>query len=215
MKVGDDWQTGLEDWLYFENVANTKNEAPPPEHNPDSKWKNDPWFSEVQTRELRTEREVETKFVIPLLARLGYTEDDRYDDMPVHASMGSKPTILRIDFALYNKSSQKIAHQVILTVEAKREERLSKEIELKNAFQQAKCYAVWTGCRFCLVTDSKDVVLYKIGFSNIEKECELFRLTRANIATEFPKLYALCSKESLSEYYQSLDERSEEMTKAG
>jgi hypothetical protein len=135
--------------------------------------------------------------------------------MPVHASMGSKPTVYRVDFALYNKSSPKISHQVILTVEAKREERLSKEVELKNAFQQARCYAMWTGCRFCLVTDSKDIVLYKIGFSPIEKECELIRITRANIATEFSKFYALCSKESLSEYYLSLNERSEEMAKAG
>lgn len=215
LKAGEDWQTGLDDWLYFESIAEIKNEPPPPQHTPDARWKDDPWFSEIQSKELRTEREVETKFVIHLLNRLGYTEDDRYDDMPIHVSLGSKPTLARIDFALYNKSNQRIANQVILTVEAKKEERLSKEIELRNAFNQAKCYAVWTGCRFCLVTDSKDIVLYKIGLSNVESECELLRISRANLANDFPKLYSLCSKESLSEYYLKVDEHSEDMAKAG
>ena len=70
-----------------------------------------------------------------------------------------------------------------LTVEAKREERLTKTVELENAFKQARCYAMWTGCRHCLVTDGKTVILYRIGMSTLEKESELIRFEREELDT--------------------------------
>jgi len=201
MKVGETWTVSADDWLVIEKAGESRvtsaSSTKPSDFLPVN-WSKDPWFDEVQSKNLRTEREVETKFILPLLTRLGYTEDDRYDEMPVHASHGSKQTVLRVDVALFDTSNLECSNQVLLTVEAKREERLTKTVELENAFKQARCYAMWTGCRHCLVTDGKTVILYRIGMSTLEKESELIRFEREHLKTEFPRLYSLCSKKALS-----------------
>jgi len=203
-RTGESWTVNGDDWLYLEKGTTSNATTQPKPDQADQlqkNWQSDPWFDEVQAKNLRTEREVETKFILPLLMRLGYSEDDRYDEMPVHASHGSKQTVLRIDVALFDTSNSICPNQVLLTVEAKREERLTRTVELDNAFNQARCYAMWTGCRHCLVTDGRAVILYRIGTSTLEKESELIRFDRSKLKEEFPNLYRLCSKKTLSSNY--------------
>jgi hypothetical protein len=71
--------------------------------------------------------------VVPLLARLGYSEEDRYDGMPVPAAHGSRATTLVIDFALFNADLEALRNQPLLIVEAKREHRLVKTKEVTAA----------------------------------------------------------------------------------
>lgn len=81
---------------------------------------NDPWFDEVLTKNFRTEKEVENKFILPLLSRIGYNDDDRYDGMIINASHGSKQTILEVDFALFDSSNENLIGQTLLIAEAKK-----------------------------------------------------------------------------------------------
>jgi len=69
---------------------------------------------------------VEVKFFVPLLAKLGFTDDDRYDGMPVSAAHGARDTTLVIDFTLFNSGLVSLWKQPLLTVETKLENRLSK-----------------------------------------------------------------------------------------
>ena len=111
MKLGNTWELSYEDWIYLSVAAGEPKTSSPlvTDSNvlPDS-WNSDGWFDAVKTKNFRTEKEVETKFIIPLLSRLGYSEDDRYDAMPVTAANGSKQTTLEIDFAVFNNEVESL-----------------------------------------------------------------------------------------------------------
>lgn len=207
MKLGDKWELSLEDWVVLslldQNQSASQNDFDVDMDNLPCDWQDDPWFDFIQNQPLRTEKEVETKFIIPLLAKLGYTDSDRYDDMTIHVFHGSKPTILRIDFALFNQSYETLNNQVILIVEAKKESRLTKSVEIENAYKQSKSYAVWTGCEHCLITDGNEVYVYNLSSNYREEDNRLFHCSRPDLKNSFPRLYSLISKEILSQHYLS------------
>lgn len=197
VRFGDYWEITLQDWIYLSSNV--------PEEQPitvvSSSWNADGWFDRISELELRTEKEVETKFIIPLLTRLGYGEDDRYDGMPVPAAHGSRNTTLVIDFALFNSGNSSLNNQPLLTVEAKKEGRLHKKQELLNAHNQAKSYCLWTQCDFFLVTDSKTIQLFHIARGKIGQLSPLFSCERESLSSCFGELYARASKEVLTNYY--------------
>jgi len=204
MKLGEDWELSIEDWVVLSSP--TDEDAPETQsytHSdlPPEGWNTDGWFDLIAEKRLRTEKEVETKFVIPLLSRLGFSEDDRYDDMPVAASYGSRQTVLKVDFALFNSDYESLRNQVILTVEAKREERLTRSIDIEKARKQAKSYALWTGCYHCFVTDSRQIAVYKLARNHKEEDKLLFSCSRETLKDKFCELYQIISKNSLTRYY--------------
>jgi len=202
MKLGDNWQLTWEDRIYLsikeENVIEinqSKNILP-------DNWNNDGWFDMILNKNYRTEKEVETKFIIPLLTRLGYSEDDRYDGMVCQAYHGSKATYLETDFALFNTEIDILANQVLLVVEAKKEERLHKEVELDKAQKQVKSYAIWLSCYFGLVTDSNKIQVLDL-FASIKGINVIFECRRDELKDRFSELYSLISKEALTKFYES------------
>lgn len=201
VRFGEDWEITMEDWIY---ISDASKESTPPiltQGVPDQPWRNDPWFDRIAKYELRTEKEVEIKFVVPLLARLGYGDDDRFDGMPVPAAHGSKGTTLVIDFALFDSSVEGLRHQPLLTVEAKKENRLKKREEILNAHNQAKSYCLWTQCDFFLITDSKTIQVFHIARGNLADLKPLFVCERHELKDKFGGLHAIASRPVLSAYY--------------
>ncbi len=203
MRFGDQWDLSTEDWVYlsFPEVAD---EAGPLRVSPPPTWKDDGWFERIARSYLRTEKEVEIKFIVPLLFKLGYSEDDRYDGMPVRAAHGSRATTLVIDFALFNNELESLRNQPLLTVEAKREHRLAKAKEVTAAHNQAKSYSLWTQCDFFMVTDSRLLQLFDLtrrGWQGPAPEAPAFSCERAELKERFPELYGLASKEALTRHY--------------
>jgi len=198
VRLGESWEMTLGDWIYLSyNVPVVPQKEPLP-----PRWNADGWFDRIATLELRTEKEVEIKFIVPLLQRLGYVEDDRYDGMPVPAAHGSRDTTLIIDFALFNSENLKIRHQPLLTVEAKREGRLVKQRELMNAHNQAKSYCLWTQCDHFMITDSRTVQAFNITRAGFGVPAPpLFECGRKELPSRFGELYSLISKETLTRYY--------------
>jgi hypothetical protein len=201
VRFGDDWEITPEDWIYLSDA--TKSVAPPkPKLGKQAgNWKHDPWFEKMAGYELRTEKEVEIKFIVPLLARLGYDDDDRFDGMPVPAAHGSKGTTLVIDFALFDSTVEGLRHQPLLTVEAKKENRLKKREEILNAHNQAKSYCLWTQCDFFLITDSKTIQAFHIARGNLADLKPLFVCERHELKNKFGDLYSIVSREVLSAHY--------------
>jgi hypothetical protein len=118
MKIGNNWELSLNDRISLSHKKEEDKTSVPvvlPEH-----WNDDGWFDGVHQKQLRNEREVETKFIIPLLYKLGYSENDRYDAMKFGAFHGSKPTTLETDFSLFDYDNPEIGNQVLLVVEAKK-----------------------------------------------------------------------------------------------
>lgn len=201
MKIGNKWNLSLDDRIKLihdqkETIEDTTIELP-------SNFNDDNWFDNLAERKFRTEREVETKFIIPLLYKLGYTEDDRYDGMTFKAFTGSRPTILETDVALFDAHNETLDNQVILVVEAKREDRLTKEVELAKAQKQTKSYAIWLSCHFGLVSDGKKIQVLDL-FPSIGGINVLFDCSIADLQAEFGELYKLVSKKRLVSYYEEL-----------
>ncbi len=207
MKIGEVWRLHLDDRVALSHVkkedTSDKKEIDAP-----TDFDSDKWFTNLKEREFRTEKEVETKFIIPLLYKLGYTEDDRYDGMTFRALHGSKRTILETDFSLFDFGNESLENQVLLVVEAKKEDRLVKEVELERAQKQTKSYAIWLSCHFGLVTDSRKVQvlnLYPPTFSpSVEGIDVLFDCTKEDLKESFGELFSLVGKPALVKYYEEL-----------
>ncbi|HPB38890.1 MAG TPA: type I restriction enzyme HsdR N-terminal domain-containing protein [Syntrophorhabdus sp.] len=197
IRFGVTWEITQDDWIILSNdVPN----VPLPDSLP-STWNADGWFDRIVNLELRTEKEVEIKFIVPLLARLGYGDDDRYDGMPVPAAYGSRPTTLVIDFALFNSTESSLRNQPLLTVEAKREGRLVKQRELESAHNQAKSYCLWAQCDYFMITDSRTIQAFHIARGQLGELAPLFVCERNDLTNKFGELYALVSKKTLTQYY--------------
>jgi hypothetical protein len=202
VRFGEEWDIGPEDWIYLTDSYAKESTPSVLAETPEIKnWSADPWFDRIASISLRTEKEVEIKFIVPLLFKLGFDDDDRYDGMPVPAAHGSRDTTLVIDFALFNSSVQLLAHQPLLTVEAKKEDRLKKREELMRAHNQAKSYCLWTQCDFFLITDSKTLQAFHIARGKIGDLNPLFTCERHELKERFGDLYKLISKEILTKRY--------------
>lgn len=205
IRLGADWQLDIDDWIFLTPEATISQRqqhidgATLPKD-----WNADGWFDRLAELNLRTEKEVEIKFIVPLLTRLGYTDEDRYDGMPCKASRGSKKTTLIIDFALHNVEETGLKGQVLLIAEAKKEDGLKRPTELDNAFRQAKDYAMWTQCRHLLVTDGRRIVGFEIMRGGHLDESPIFQCDRQDLKANFGKLYANFSKNALTRFYLRL-----------
>lgn len=206
VRLGNSWELSTEDWVYLSLdqpspiALSSSVDAESANVLPDG-WNSDEWFDRVADKALRTEKEVEIKFIVPLLTRLGYSEDDRYDGMPVPAAHGSRSTTLVIDFALFNSDLEVLRNQPLLTVEAKREQRLAKAQELLSAHNQAKSYSLWTQCDFFLVTDSRTIQVFHVARGGLGGPSPLFSCSRQELKSEFGELYRLVSKSALTRHY--------------
>lgn len=172
-------------------------------YTPADNWNADDWFDKLQNREFRTEKEVENKFILPLLARLGYGEDDRYDGMIVEGAEGSKKISLETDFVLFASDAEELSTQPLLIVEAKKEYRLTKQVEMEKAQRQARSYAIWTGCKFGLITDSRFIQVLDI-MPNFGSYKVLFECQCSELKDRFVELYNLIGRERLRDFYMEL-----------
>lgn len=90
-----------------------------------------------------------------------------------------------------------------MIAEAKKEDRLYKQVELDKAQRQVKSYAIWLSCHFGLVTDSKVIQVIDL-FPSINGMNVIFECTRAELKENFVLMYNLINKKHLSLYYENL-----------
>jgi len=157
----------------------------------------DPWFDEIMRKAFASEKEVEIRFIIPLLHRLGYGEDDRSDGYPVEIFEGVRKTTKEADFVLFD-GVERSKDTALMVVEAKASGK-----HLQDYIGQARTYAIWLGTPYYLVTNGGDirVFLYR---SAIESDVEVLAGSRQNLRGLFPKLYNLISHTAIVEYKRRL-----------
>jgi len=202
MKLGETWQLMWDDRVYLSLREECVFKINEPKSVLSIDLNREDWFNKLLIRNFRNEREVETKFIIPLLSYLGYFENDRYDGMPVEAYHGSKKTRLETDFALFNIENEIVEKQVLLVVEAKMEKTSGKCFDLVSAQKQLKSYAIWFSCSFGLVTDSKIIQVLDL-MAPINGMKIIFECKREELKDRFTELYSLISKEKLTNFYET------------
>jgi hypothetical protein len=103
-------------------------------------------IDEITLKDFDTEKEVEIRFVLPLLSLLGYSEKDRADGYPVNIYTGVKKSVKEADFVLFN-GKNRAEDNALLVIEAK-----SVGKKLDKHIHQARSYAMWLGTPYYLVT---------------------------------------------------------------
>ena len=201
VRYGENWETSTDDWVYLSIAKdpatnfNTQRRSLPPN------WNADGWFKKAECLVLRTEREVEIKFAVPLITRLGYSDNDRFDGMPVPAAHGSRGSTLVIDHATFNSELDSLKGQPLMTIEVKRYSYLSSPRQLRQAHDQARSYCYWTQCDFFMVTDGQAIQVYRVGSGGYANIKPLFQCDHHDLEQRFHELYSLVSKESLTGHY--------------
>ena len=190
VRYGESWEISTEDWIYLsvaEDVIDGSGHSDPSISLPSS-WNSDGWFDRVARLLLRTEQEVGIKFAVPLLLRLGYSDEDRFDGMPIPASHGSRGSTLTIDHAAFNSQLDALKGQPLITIEVKRINYLSGARQLQQAHDQAKSYCFWTQCDFFMVTDGQATHVYRVGRGRYDVIEPLFKCERQGLKQHFPEL---------------------------
>lgn len=201
VRYGDAWEISTEDWIYLSTAERPSIDSAAVRLTPPVDWNADGWFDRAPGLELRSEKEVEIKFVVPLLLRLGSLDEDRFDGMSVPAAHGSKGKILVIDHAVFNTQLDALKGQPLMTIEAKRDGYLSKPKQLRLAHDQAKSYCFWTQCHFYLLTDGQTVQVYRVGLGKFDEIQSLLEVARVELKERFSELYGLVSKDVLTNQY--------------
>ena len=188
---------GREDWIWL-TVADPS--VPVGDFDPDDAEgggmpdpHTDPWLSTVSGRVYRTEKEVEIRFVIPLLERLGYGEADRSDGFPVEQAIGGRKVRTEADFVLFDGANRG-QDNALMVVEAKVDGKA-----LADHVAQAKSYAMFLGTPYFMVTNG-DEVRVNLYRSPIESHVEVYKASRHDLAATFPALYNLVSKAAVVAY---------------
>lgn len=111
------------------------------------------------TLDLRIEKDVEEKLLIPLLDKLGYN----CDDWTRQASQKAGRNLKAIpDFVFFAKGPEHFQNAPFL-IEAKFD--MSSIRELKNAFEQAASYSRMMQCKIMGICDKERLILYKLNSS--------------------------------------------------
>lgn len=153
----------------------------------------DPWVSTIASKTFRSEREVEIRFVLPLLERLGYSEDDRSDGYPVEQVIGVRRTKTEADFVLFD-GLNRTRDNALLVVEAKKVGK-----NLSDHIGQAKSYAMFLGTPYFMVTNGDDIRIF-LYRSPIESDVEVFKSCRKDLSLTFKTMYNIICKRAVVEY---------------
>jgi hypothetical protein len=147
----------------------------------------DIWFEEIERKQFATEKEVEIRFIVPLLERLGYSEDDRADGFPIEIVVGSKRTVAEADFVLFDGRNRSMDN-ALLVIEAKRTGK-----RVKDFISQARSYAMFMGAPYYMVTNGDDILVLHYQ-SPIEADRVVFTGHRATLKENYNDLYRLIGK---------------------
>lgn len=147
----------------------------------------DPWFDEIARKEFATEKEVEIRFIVPLLERLGYCEDDRADGFPIEIVVGTKRTMTEADFVLFDGRNRSMDN-ALLVIEAKRTTK-----RVKDFISQARSYAMFMGTPYYMVTNGDDILVFHYQ-SPLEADRQVFTGHRGSLRESFRELFGIIGK---------------------
>jgi len=211
MKLENGWQLKLDDQVYLSISAKGNGAG---EIEPDmlpEDWNNDGWFDTLNEKKFkdeekfRNEKEVESKFLVPLLKKLGYNDDDRYDGKIVKMGNGSRPQNNVADYVLRNAETkiEELKTKTLLIAEGKYNDHIKRFSSAKwdGARNQLNSYLFWESCLFGLLTDSVKIEVIKLSLAKGNKEL-VFECNIDNLKDRFRELYRLISKDNLTYYHE-------------
>ncbi len=147
--------------------------------------------------DVRIEKDVEEKVLIPTLEKLGYTPSDYTRQLSQKAGRGLKAIP---DFVFF-PHGQEHFHTAPFVIEAKYDMRSMRE--LNAAFEQALSYSNMLNCSIMGICDKERLILYKAKDGIADRQSPVFENHWAVIHTDvsvFQKLRQLIGKEIIKNF---------------
>jgi hypothetical protein len=196
-----DGQFGTEndnEWILLSHVDA---EPTPPTKPDDAATPQDPlppddWFAKMETRDFDSEREVEFYFIVPLLERLGYDEDDLVIGHRVNMWEGVHKVTKEADVVVFDGANRASA---LMVAEAKRVGRPLTE----DVIGQAHSYAMWLATPYYLVTNGHDLQV-NLFRGTVVPDVRLMEFNRKHLRTQWPALYQSLNRAAVLKYKQQL-----------
>lgn len=193
----DDAEFGKEDkrdWIRIVVM-----EPPLPQPPPSSCSKDNPvpppdaWFSLMEHRDYESEKEVEYYFIMPLLEKLGYEEEDFAIGYPVEMYEGVRRSTKEADIVVFNGSNRS-KENTLLVIEAKK----SDKIVLDNAVGQARAYSMWLSPPYFLVANGDEIQVYMFRGA-VQSDVLIMSLNRRDLRDNWSKLHQTLNKAAVIE----------------
>ena len=147
------------------------------------------WFAQAYGARYRSEKEVDIRFVLPLLHHLGYEEADRADGFWLPINLGSKVTRVQIDFVCFAGQDPNPSNCLLL-VETK-----SPGTPLHCGLNQARSYAQFMKPLRLLLTNGDEIEIWRCN-SSTEDIC-MFKCTKYDLYKRFDELAAVVGRSAL------------------
>jgi len=192
----DDAELGKEDkddWIKIVVV-----EPPPVITNPDPPGDpvptpSDDWFLSMEQRVFESEKEVEFYFIMPLLEKLGYIEDDFAIGYPVQMYEGVKHVTKEADVVVFNGVNRS-KENALLVVEAKRYNKIMTD----DAVGQARAYSLWLSPPYFMVANGGEIRVY-IFRGAVQSDVLIISLKRSDLRNGWNNLYKTLNKAAVIE----------------
>lgn len=155
------------------------------------------WFEEMGNRKFGSEREVEYFFVIPLLKKLDYNDNDLAIGFRVRVNNASKNFNKEADIVTFDGKDHSNA---LLTVEAK----TSSKIINNDDVAQARYYCRELLTPYYIVTNGEEIRVYLHRSSTLQNDVPLINIKRSEIRQNWNFLYKNLNKSAILQYKQKL-----------
>ena len=201
----DDAEFGKEDkkdWIRVIVVEPPLPKLPPGPNLPDgpTPTPSDAWFLLMEQRIFESEKEVEFYFIMPLLEKLGYMEDDFAIGYPVEMYEGVRHVTKEADVVVFNGTNRS-KENTLLVVEAKK----SNKIITDDAIGQARAYSMWLSPPYFVVTNGNEIHVYLFRGA-VQSDMLIINLNRNDLRLNWDQLYKTLNKASVIERKSVLDD---------
>lgn len=155
------------------------------------------FWNTLATVAFSNEASVETRFVLPLLATLGYAPSDIAAKFPVTFIQGKTGRPNEADFVVFSGPTHSPATS-LLVIEAKApSEPLGEATK-----QQAESYAQWLRTPIYLITNGSEFQIWQMQPSHASEL--VFQHNIRNLAAQRGKIEALLSKSAITHHFSTL-----------
>lgn len=153
------------------------------------------WIVELEKIQVISEREVETKILIPLFDWLGYADEDRSENYPVEWFEGVKKGETKYADQVYFANREHNRNTSLVVVEAKKP---TEPIDANYVIGQAEFYAMWLRTPFYVICNGIEIAIYQ---GNIYRDSvELLKVKVSEIRENLAKIEVILKKENVIDF---------------
>lgn len=156
------------------------------------------WFDLMKNRRFKSEREVEYFFILPLLEKLGYQENDFAIGHPVSMSIGSKRINTEADVVVFDGANHS-QQTSLLVVEAKK----SGKTLTKDNIGQVDSYATELSAPYYILTNGDELHVF-LSKAKIRPAVELLNFKQENLNENWLEFYTTLSKKAVTKQKEKL-----------